>query len=161
MAIEIPELTCVTQGTFQDALTRGKRYLPIEIDHEKQQVRVQGDNGRVRWFPFYCFAFDGSDALSIVSFSIEDFTLPLTHTVEVVMTLSNGERRWCCFATPQQLYRIGKLVEGTSVHVSYGSEHLIVIGSDTLTHALIEQALHHIEAQNMLLRATRLLNDGG
>lgn len=39
------EVASICEGVFGQALTRGRRYLPLAIDEEKRQVRLEGDNG--------------------------------------------------------------------------------------------------------------------
>ncbi len=49
-------VTCIDIATFSNALTRGKKYEVLASDDETRKVKVRGDNGRVRWYPLYCFA---------------------------------------------------------------------------------------------------------
>jgi hypothetical protein len=46
---------CMNVGIFEGALTRGAQYIVLERDNEKRQLKIKGDNGRVRWYPAYCF----------------------------------------------------------------------------------------------------------
>ncbi len=96
--------TCLDEGVFSDALTRGRRYPILAHDRDKGQIKVQGDNGRSRWFPCYCFDLTGGEVPTIVRIDPSDLIgAPLTYTVQVEVELSDGQRRWCFFVTPEFL----------------------------------------------------------
>lgn len=44
-------VTCITEGNFTQALTYGQIYQVLAWDTGKRQIKVQGDNRRVHWFP--------------------------------------------------------------------------------------------------------------
>lgn len=46
----VNELVCERVSVFATALTRGKRYPPIQSDEARRQVKVKGDNGTTCWF---------------------------------------------------------------------------------------------------------------
>src|SRR6185436_7377319 len=94
-------LVCKTAATFKNALTRGKSYTVLASNTDKQQVKIQGDNGRVRWYPTYCFAIDGEKLLTVKSYTIDDQIVDAhCDAVDITLILSDGERetrRWCYF----------------------------------------------------------------
>jgi hypothetical protein len=79
--------------------------------------------------------------------------LASTVAIEVEVVLSDGQRRWCFFMTPEALAACGDMLGGTQVRLHYGAPHMIVM--TTLTEGLIEQALRYIDAQGDLIACTR------
>ena len=45
----------------------------------------------------------------------------------MTIELSDGERRWCFFLTPDAMKRCGDWVEGTQVRFHVGVPHMIVV----------------------------------
>jgi hypothetical protein len=119
------ELTCVCESVYKQALTRGQVYAVL--DQKGKQYLVRGDNGRVRWFPQYCFVEGTPVVPTLDHFQLDD---PLEATqrmpIEVTVTLSTGEKRWCLVATPAALAQGGNWIEGTTVPFLYGLRHLII-----------------------------------
>ena len=147
------ELVCVSESVYRDALTRGKLYTVFAFDEQNRQVRIKGDNGRIRWFPAYCFDQSHRSVLTLATFHLDypirsDEDLP----IEVTAQLSNGERRWCIFATPSVLARCGNWVEGTEVPFHYGNRNIIM--AKELSKDLIERMLHYIDSQGELVECT-------
>lgn len=150
------EVVCVSQSVYRDALTRGKRYTVPSIDEEKRQIRIKGDNGRVRWFPAYCFDQSERSVPLLTAFHLDDAIRPDEDLpIEVTVELSNGERRWCIFATPSALASCGDWVEGTKIPFHYGNRHVIV--SRELSEDLVGRILNYIDAQGELVECTLLL----
>jgi len=97
--------------------------------------------------------------MELRSFVIEDsIESPLNHAIEVTIHLDNGERRWCCFATPDSLTRFGDWVNGTQIRIHFGAPHLIVMTG--VTPDTIESALKHIDAAGDIRKATREFESG-
>jgi hypothetical protein len=97
------EVTCVDESVYSGALTWGKRYVLLARDEEKGKIRVLGDNGRTRWYPALCFDLEGHEVVRIESIKIDDHYEVTPQRLDVEVTLSNGERRWCFFVTPEGL----------------------------------------------------------
>ena len=143
------ELICANVSVYGGALTRGKRYAVLAADPAKGQVRVKGDNGRCRWFPLSCFVQGDQHVPTLDEYHLDDPLEPGTDsTVEVTVRLSDGEERWCAFATPAALGRSGSWVEGTRVPFRYGNRHLIIAGE--LSEELIGRMLRYIDSQGAL-----------
>lgn len=150
------EVTCIDQANYSEALTRGKRYQVLDRDDEKEQIRVRGDNQRHRWFSSHLFDFDNRPLLMMVSYTVDDEIEDRTNAwVEVTITFNTGERRWCSFATPLALARSGDFIPTTNIYFHYDLQHIIV--ANELTVEWIGEMLKSIEAQNALVRCTRLL----
>lgn len=145
---------CVS--VFAQAITRGKRYPILAIDVAKRQVRVRGDNERTRWYPMHCFDVNGMHVPVLESFQVLDVIRPgQDQVVEVDVLLSNGQRRWCWFATPGALAKNGDRVQGTRVPFHFGNRHVIVAGE--LSDQLIELMLRHIDNQGALEDCTLIV----
>ena len=93
------EVTCIIESVYSHALTRGKRYMVLQADETKRQVKVRGDGGRARWYPMYCFDMTGD------SRSLQPYTLwieaeecapgewnPADGNSDVIVTFSDGTR---------------------------------------------------------------------
>jgi hypothetical protein len=147
--------TCITEASYHGALTYGRKYamLAIKDDPHHPNVKIQGDNGRVRWFPAYCFDLSGSDVPLLQMVTIcDDLLYADTSTIEVHVQLSDGQERWCFFVTPASLTQSGDWIDGTTIRIHYGAPHMIIV--DQINAEIIEQALHHIEVQGELLACT-------
>ncbi|MBG9452636.1 hypothetical protein ABE61_00680 [Lysinibacillus sphaericus] len=58
-------LICRTSGVYSDELTRGKLYKVIDMNNDKEMVRMKCDNGRLRWFLLFHFNVN-SDVMKTV-----------------------------------------------------------------------------------------------
>jgi hypothetical protein len=85
----------------------------------------------------------------------DDLASAATAAIEVEISLSDGHRRWCFFATPEALRQFGDWITGTTIRIHYGVPHLIIV--EQLEEAIINQALRYIESQGDLLVCTRPL----
>jgi hypothetical protein len=95
---------------------------------------------------------------SIVSYEIEDpLDRPEQGAVEVVLKLTDGQRRWCFFFTPERMSLVGDWVEGTPVRMHLGVKHMIVVAE--LSRDIIGRVLRGLEAQNLLLEHTLSLDE--
>lgn len=145
------ELICISESVYNGALTRGRRYAVISVND--RQVRIKGDNGRIRWFPLYCFQGTEHTVPILSSFCLDDdITLSTDLPIEVTVQLSNGERRWCIFATPSALVNCGDWIAGTKVPFHYGNKHIIL--AKELSEDLIERILRYIDSQGELVECT-------
>jgi len=144
--------TCQCVSVFGNALTRGKQYSVLAVDEEKRQVRVRGDNGRIRWFPAYCFTLDATKVPILVDYWLDPVDTPHDFPIDVTVQLSDGQERWCVFATPTALVRCGDCIEGTDLVFRYHNRHLIV--ASRLSHDLIGRMLRHIDSQGRLAECT-------
>jgi hypothetical protein len=147
------EVTCISQGNYIEALTRGKHYLVLDRDDAKEQIRVRGDNQRHRWFSSHLFDFENRPLLTMVSYTVDDKIENRSHAwVEVTITFNTGEHRWCSFTTPLALAEYGNFIPNTTIRFHYGLSHVII--ANELSVELIGDMLKHVEAQNELMRCT-------
>jgi hypothetical protein len=144
------EVTCICESVYSNNLSRGKRYLVTDIDWIKQQVRIKG-NLRTRWYPVYCFDFDNRPVITIQSYTIDDpIRDPSKAAIEVTITFTSGEQRFCLFMTPSALAESGDWMPETNLH--YGSKHLIICNQITAEN--IDKVLHYIDSQNELIECS-------
>jgi hypothetical protein len=96
---------------------------------------------------------------SIASYRIEDrLDRPEEGAVEVVLQLSDGQRRWCFFFTPERMALVGDWIEGTQVRMHLGVTHMIVVAE--LTPEIIDRVLRELDAKGLLLEHTRPVGEG-
>ena len=79
--------------------------------------------------------------------------------IEVTVTLSEEERRWCFFVTPRALAAAGDFVDGTAVRVHLGEPHMIVVSE--ISRDVIERVLRALDAAGELARRTLPLRVSG
>ncbi len=143
------ELRCTRVSVFEDELTRGKRYQKLADDETKQQVKVRNDRGHVRWYPRYCFDREIEPLAVLVDHRIDDaIAANEDGPIEVTVTLSNGDRRWCIVATPSALVSCGDWIPGTEVRFHYRNRHLLIV--EKLTEEIIARMLVYIDSQGDL-----------
>jgi hypothetical protein len=141
-------MTCINEGVYGGGLSFGLQYEIIEHDPQKRQFLVENDRGRRRWYPEYCFDTDSATTVRLEKWHLDD---SLEHDIpsEVTLELSDGSRRWCIFATPDQLSRTGDwLDEDEGVRWHPPSHHLFILTE--LTPSLIEKALKEVERKGKL-----------
>lgn len=174
--------TCLSQSVYDQALTRGMKYPILAYDQAKGQIRIRADNQRIRWFPAICFDLTGQDCLMISAITLDDpIHDPYHECIEVTISLSNGQERWCFCVTPSWLasavtrhvepkqtelhgFAIGQLTlladyHTTNTGTSFGfisMPHMITLSS--LSHEIITAALEYINNQDELLSCTRARN---
>lgn len=136
---------CCRVGVYEEALTFGRAYEVVESG--QAGFRVCGDNGRVRWFPAYCFAAEPPVRLVGWSFGPgEPVRAPAVE--EADLEFSDGSRRWMWVATPDALR---DLLERNPPGVAL-SHTLLVSDYDLAT---VEAALRHLERQGDLVESSR------
>ncbi len=152
------ELVCIRESVYEQLLTRGSRYTALAMDDEQRQVRIKGDNGRVRWIPSNCFDKSDRPVITLVKYQLDDTSTPSQDkTIEVTVNLSDGGQRWCIFATPEALASGGDYIDGTQVPFHYCNRHVIVAGE--LSEDLIGRMLRYIDGQGELAECTLPLAD--
>lgn len=151
------EVTCMSEGVYSGSLRYSHMYRVIAYDTDKRQMKVQNENGHVRWYPENCFVPGRKEFPKLARIlawdQIEDAQ---RSSVEVTIELSDGQRRWCFFITPEGLAHLdGQTLHGTVHLILYGAPHMIVLRDLSLQS--IEEALSYIECQGELLACTRLI----
>lgn len=154
----VPLATCISVASYANALTYGQKYrvLAEKASVNRPMVRVQGDTGRMRWFPASCFDVTGTDVVRVQSVRIaEPITDPENDAVTVEVTLTDGQRRWCWFATPAAFVQSGDRLSGTRIQFHYDLAHFIIV--TILTTESVVPIIHAIEQQGRLLACTMVI----
>lgn len=113
---------------------------------------ITSDQGRNRWFPASHFDLTGNDALRIVHINILDLlTPPYRAGIEVHITLSNSDERYCIFAVPGALSSFGDTVFDTDTRIHYGTNFIVV---SEISEEIITQAIKYLLTHNALLQHT-------
>ena len=74
------------------------------------------------------------------------------HAVEVYLTLTTGEKRWCFFLSPSTVVNCGDYIEGTKVRAHYGAKHMFVLSE--VTENNIRNLLNQIDKNGDILECT-------
>ena len=150
------EVTCITEGVYSDSLVYGNKYEILACNEEKRQVKVRGKDGKPRWYSCDCFDMTGAEAPKLTRILKYDALEKPVDWIEVDMELSNGQRRWCYFITPEMLaQQAGELIYGAERLLSYNVPHMIVVNA--LSKEGIELVLQYIQSQGALLDCTKLI----
>lgn len=150
---------CICESAYAKALTRGKCYTILDEDIEKGKVRIKGDNDRARWYPSLCFSSDDCPVPVLVGYELDDPIVPGQDScIDVTVQLSNGEKRWCSFATPA-VFLCGQWIDGTEIPFHYCNRNLIIAGE--LSEDLIGRMLREIDRQGELAECTLPLHGNG
>jgi hypothetical protein len=151
-------VVCVDIANFSEALTRGKGYDVLDRNAEKSQLKINGDNGRVRWYPEYCFTGIDAKLLSVKSIIFDDkIENPYHDAVEITLLLTQGDqemRRWCYFLTPSYVYKLLDTRSSTPFTVGQHGMFLPV-----LTEENIRDSVNYLESHNMIEICTLPLSD--
>jgi len=147
------QVTCRDVSVFNKALTRGKIYNVLAYNEEKNQVKIEADNSRIRWFPFYCFNNSIESIAQVKRIQIDDqIESPYCDSIEVTIYLLVGEeetKRWCYFRTPAFLYRGFGF---TPIKPQIFNKHGIIL--PVLTVDTITEAISYLENHNLLEECT-------
>ncbi|HYF62789.1 MAG TPA: hypothetical protein VD886_08230 [Herpetosiphonaceae bacterium] len=94
-------VTCIDETPHADGLTWGRRYALVEYEHfaHGDEVRVVNDNGYEVGYPAWAFDLSGGEAPAIAGYVLDPIS-GQDEDVEITITLADGRRRWCSFATP-------------------------------------------------------------
>jgi hypothetical protein len=156
------EATCIDESVYRGALSYGRSYRILELDDNEQphSIKLQGDNGRVRWYPAYCFDLSGRAVPRLETVTIaDDLASAEQRLIEVELHFSDGQRRWCLFAAPAALESSGDYIDGTSIRLHYDMPHLIIAG--ILDEPTIKQALHQIERNGRIFSCSLAIDPKG
>lgn len=152
--------TCINEAAYSTALTYGRRYAVLGYTPDAaapRNIEIRADTGRVRQFPASCFDLTGADIPMLHTIHIRDpFIDTPAAAIEVDLVLSDNQRRWCFFATPQALLAFGEVVDGTNVRMHSGTPHMIIVS--IISPHIIEQTLRYIERQGRLFACTKVID---
>jgi hypothetical protein len=146
------EVTCICVGVYQGALTWGHKYVILESDEEKKQVRVRTDSGRLRWFPDYCFDMTGNAR------SIQPYTIwleaehwepgqwnPRDDNLDVAVTFADGTRWVATFFTYTNIATLRAHYQESGECLSgkyfWASDMILV---DEVSRERIEEVIDHL-----------------
>ncbi|MFF2175430.1 hypothetical protein ACFVT8_03035 [Lysinibacillus sp. NPDC058147] len=146
-------LICRKHGAYPEVLTRGNKYQLVDINNDKEMVRIKCDNGRVRWFPLYLFSVNREDVIELISWKFDDeVSNDVTETswIEISLKMSDGSERWCILYTPE---RLGNFLQQpnlypTGLHI----KNMIVVKSYNIED--IQNVLDYLNQEDELIGAT-------
>ncbi|GEM48560.1 hypothetical protein DC3_41950 [Deinococcus cellulosilyticus NBRC 106333 = KACC 11606] len=167
-------VTCHQIGIYDFALTKGKKYQVLKVKEDLREIRLRGDNQRHRWYPTWYFDLSGGDVPILKKITVDDpIDDPFCDYVEVTLTLSDGNRRWCVCATPSyfqryiedgiqakevgegenrrvalQLLGAPKFAPGGKTFLHFNIPHLVMFSE--LSEATIWTAMKHMDDQGEL-----------
>ncbi|MCY9550060.1 hypothetical protein [Lysinibacillus xylanilyticus] len=146
-------MICRTQGSYSEALTRGITYQVIDINNDKEMVRIKCDNGRLSWFPLYHFNMNSEDVIDLISWKFDDEVsndANETNWIEISLKMSDGSERWCILYTPERLRNCLQQpnVYPTGLHI----KHMIVVKSYNVED--IQSVLDYLNQEDELIGAT-------
>ncbi|HEY1016727.1 MAG TPA: hypothetical protein VGE07_28705 [Herpetosiphonaceae bacterium] len=149
--------TCIDESCY--ALTYGRRYRVLALKHEPNPlIRVINDRGRANWIPVSCFDDSGAEIPMLREIKIDDDLAESDRSgIEVTISFSDGQRRWCFFMTPAALQACGDQIDGSDVFIHYDAPHRIIVSD--ISAPIIEAALRQIERNGALFRCTLPLGD--
>ena len=73
--------------------------------------------------------------------------------IEVEVTFTSGEKRWCYFMTPSALASCGDCIPDTRIRFHYGALHMIVVSE--LNQEVIRKGLDHLDCKGELRECTK------
>lgn len=154
--IEKP-IICKDICNYEGMITRGKGYKALEMDDNQKIVRIWTDNGRKRWFPYYCFELDGKDVPVLMDWKFDDEVTEDTNEsnwIEISFTLSDGTTRWSILYTPERLTNalMEANIDPPGIHI----QHMIVVRSYEKKD--ISRVLKYLDDHDELISASRLLS---
>ncbi len=147
------EVICTNPSMYWDALTRGQRYPVLAWDEAKQQVKIQGDNGRVRWYPALCFDVSEENARSLRAYTLwiereaaaPGSENPATTNTDALLTFADGTRWWATFFTYANITALSEKNRQTGENLSgkyFWAPHMILI--DDVSRPQIEEVVAHL-----------------
>ena len=151
------KVVCNFAGTYVNALTRGKEYEVLVEDEDKQQIKILGDNHRARWFSSSPFLRAGSIVAIMDSWKYDDEIKDrgeksLEH-VEITITFSNGDKRWCSICTKDGMM---DYIERNMMGNVFLIEYIIIVKNFSIE--VVDGALRSLDQQNQLISSTRPLS---
>jgi hypothetical protein len=143
-------VTCVKACIYEEALTRGKVYEILEHNLKLNQVKIKGDNNRIRWYPADCFKFGSVPVTRVKSFKIDDeIEEPYCAYTEITITISIGEqelKRWCYFITPDYAKKF--FVDRINFEPMILGNHGMIL--PLLTYESITKAIEYLENRALI-----------
>lgn len=92
----------------------------------------------------------------IESIKIEDDLDQSSGVIEVIVTLVDGETRWCFFMTPEIAKNCGDFLPGTEIRIHRGVPHMFLVSE--LSAEIIYDVLNMIDSEGEILSSTSAIN---
>ncbi|MEI7026570.1 hypothetical protein [Paenibacillus sp. y28] len=141
-------VTCSSVGVYGHAISRGKQYEVV--DYNGHNIRIKGNHGRLIWVNQRLFNLDGQVEPVMVKWQFDDENPAKFDLLEITITFSNDERRWCLLTTPEKLvhhFNCSNL-EPPGMNI----RHLII--NQTLSEVDITKTLEYLDQQGELYAFT-------
>lgn len=101
--VDTNKVRCIESRAYH--LTRDRRYLPLDVDFDKMQIKVLDDVQHQRWYPFTCFDQPWREARSWSTppadleetralFVTGRASAPLARWIEARLRLANDDSIW-------------------------------------------------------------------
>lgn len=158
-------VTCIDESPPAEGLTWGKRYTLVEYERfaHGDEVRIVNDNGHEVGYPVGAFDLSGGAAPAIVDYVLDPI-ISQVEDVEITITLADGRRRWCSFATPAWVaervaagaYHSLRTAAGREVGILPPLGNQIIVGE--LSEEVILGALRLLQRVNELAECTTPLD---
>ncbi len=151
-------ITCRNATSYTEMLTRGKKYMVLDIDHNKSCVKIVGDNGKTRLFPLGSFDLDGNDVPMLVSWSFDDNIEEVKREdfltwVEVTIEMSNGTKRWCKLLTAELISKILSLPSNFGIYYP----NMIIVKS--FNYNDVDSMLKEMDENDELIGASQIIKE--
>lgn len=134
------KIYCKNIGVYSGQLTKRKSYIVEEINAEN--VKVQNDEGRLKWYSQFYFSLYNQP--EIISINIDDTIENIeSDAIEVTIMLSNKAKYWMTFTTPKYLDKI------LDEEPYFSSKHFMI--TKHLTEESIKSTVLKLDEQNELI----------
>ncbi|MDR6460198.1 hypothetical protein J2786_003321 [Chryseobacterium vietnamense] len=138
------KIYCKNIGAYPGQLTKRKSYIIKEINDEN--VRIQNNEGRLRWYSKFYFSLNNEP--EITSINIDDTIENIeSDAIEVTITFSDKAKYWTTFTTPKYL---DKMLNEESY---FSSKHFLIIKH--LTKESIQSTILKLDEQNKLIESCK------
>ncbi|KAB1232153.1 hypothetical protein [Chryseobacterium viscerum] len=138
------KIYCKDIGIYSGQLTKRKSYIIEEINTEN--VRIQNNEGRLRWYSKFYFSLNNQP--EIISINIDDKIENIeSDTIEVTIMFSNKAKYWMTFTTPKYL---DKILDEESY---FSSKHFMIIKH--LTEESIKSTVIKLDEHNELIESCK------
>jgi hypothetical protein len=145
-------VTCLSIGVYDDALTRGRKYLLLASN--ARNIKIRNNRGRNSWYPVSLFDLRGEDVPVLLHWKFDnDINDDTSAMAEVSFELSDGAKRWSLFVTPE--YIVERLSQKSSENWLW-AHHLIIVGQITVES--VSEILSYLDQHNSLEDASKALS---
>lgn len=159
-------ITCRSAIMYEGMLTSKKQYKVLDIDKEKNCVKLLCDNGRTRLFSTYCFEFEGVSVGTLISGKYGNsisgkYTIWIeaeeraegewdinNDNTDVIVTFENGSRWVASFFTYSNIEKLTQNNKKTGECMNgkyFWSSDMILI--DEVSRKCIEEVVKYLIAE--------------